>query len=92
MATTVGTKGQVVIEKEIRDALGVVPGSVAVQRRVGDVVELRFMPAEHGRSLLGVLASYVTTPLSDGALREAEESAWSGQAVRSDVEATRAER
>lgn len=58
MSTKVGTKGQVVIEKAIRDELGVEPGWLAVQRVVGDRVELRFFPAEHDRSLHGVLAEH----------------------------------
>jgi AbrB family looped-hinge helix DNA binding protein len=32
MATKVGAKGQVVIEKAIRDSLGIEPGSLAIQR------------------------------------------------------------
>jgi len=60
MASRVGSKGQVVIAKEIRDALGIVPGSLAAQRRVGSTVELRFLPPEHHRSLRGILARYVT--------------------------------
>ena len=59
----VGTKGQVVIDKAIRDDLGIEPGFVAVQRRVGDHVEIRFYPAEHERSLRGLLADAVTRPV-----------------------------
>lgn len=62
----VGTKGQVVIDKSIRDELGIEPGFVAVQRRVGDHVEIRFYPAEHERSLRGVLADAVTRPVDPG--------------------------
>ena len=35
MSTLVGTKGQVTIERGIREALGVKPGWWALQRRVG---------------------------------------------------------
>ena len=55
MPTTVGTKGQVVIEKGIRDALSIEPGQIAVQRVVGDRLEVRFLPPEHERSLRGRL-------------------------------------
>lgn len=55
MAHTIGTKGQVVIEKAIRDRLGVGPGWNAVQRLVDDHVEFRFIPPTHNRSLAGCL-------------------------------------
>ena len=51
----VGTKGQVVIDKELRDRLGVGPGWIAIQRLVDDHLEIRFFPPEHNESLLGVL-------------------------------------
>lgn len=60
MAYLVGSKGQVVISKEIRDQLGVRPGWMALQRVVDDHVELRFAPPEHNESLLGILAPYIT--------------------------------
>ena len=56
MSTTVGTKGQVTIEKEIREALGVQPGWRAIQRHVGNHVVISFRPPKHRRSLLGILA------------------------------------
>jgi AbrB family looped-hinge helix DNA binding protein len=58
MSYRVGPKGQVVIEKSIRDRLGVRPGSRAVQVLVGDHVEIRFLPADHEESLAGCLAVY----------------------------------
>jgi hypothetical protein len=75
------------IAREIRDALGIVPGSLVLQRRVGDTVELRFLPPEHSRSLHGILAQYVTTTLSETDERVAEETAWAADAVRRDEEA-----
>ena len=56
MAYVVGPKGQVVIAKEIRDRLGVEPGWLALQRVVGDHVEVHFLPPEHRKSLKGSLA------------------------------------
>jgi len=52
----IDSRGQLVIEEEIRRALGVRPDSVARQQLVDDHVEIRFYPAEHKRSLRGILA------------------------------------
>ncbi len=59
MTYVVGAKGQVVIAKDIRDRLGILPGWVAVQRLEGDEVHLSFLPPEHDRSLRGCLSQYV---------------------------------
>jgi bifunctional DNA-binding transcriptional regulator/antitoxin component of YhaV-PrlF toxin-antitoxin module len=58
--TKVGTKYQVVIEREARRRLGIRPGWVAVQTVVGDRLELRFLPPKHDRSLAGSLGRYAT--------------------------------
>jgi AbrB family looped-hinge helix DNA binding protein len=71
-----GAKGQIVIEKEIRDALGLAPGHLAVQTLVGDHVELRFFPPEHDESLLGVLAGQTRRPAPPDAWPRAVEEAW----------------
>lgn len=68
----VGSKYQIVIEREARRRLGVEPGWVAVQAVVGDHLEMRFLPPEHDRSLAGGLARY-----GKGAVvRAEEERAW----------------
>ena len=76
MTYTVGTKGQVVIDKEIRDALGIGPGWQASQRLAGDRVEIRFYPPEHDRSLLGILSKYVKKSIPEEEWHEATERAW----------------
>lgn len=81
MTTTVGTKGQVVIEKKIRERLGVEPGSLAVQRLVDDHVEIYFVPPTHRRSLRGILASHVRRHVSPEEWNAAREEAWA-QAAR----------
>jgi bifunctional DNA-binding transcriptional regulator/antitoxin component of YhaV-PrlF toxin-antitoxin module len=81
MAHSVGEKGQVVIEKPLRDALGVQPGFVTVQTLVNDHIEIRFYPPEHNRSLRGVLKKYVDRDLSAEELREARERAWAEAAT-----------
>jgi AbrB family looped-hinge helix DNA binding protein len=74
---TVGEKGQIVIEKPIRDALGIRPGSMAVQNLKGDHLEIRFYPAEHNRSLRGVLASRNGRSVPEQDWQKARETAWS---------------
>ncbi len=71
---TVGTKYQVVIEREARQKLGIQPGWVAVQTVVGDHLELRFLPPEHDRSLAGSLSGYAKGTVPDPA--DEERAAW----------------
>ena len=77
MTYLVGAKGQVVIAKEIRERLGVKPGWVALQRLVGDRVEIYFLPPQHRESLKGDLAKYLQTHVAPGeAWDEARRAAW----------------
>lgn len=83
MRNKVGPKGQIVIEKTIRERLGIEQGYVAVQTLVDDHVEIRFYPGEHTRSLLGILARPNQPVLTDEELSAAGERAWM-QAASSD--------
>lgn len=56
--TTVGTKYQIVIERQARQALGVAPGWQAMQRVVDGHLEIHFVPPEHDDSLAGSLHAY----------------------------------
>jgi bifunctional DNA-binding transcriptional regulator/antitoxin component of YhaV-PrlF toxin-antitoxin module len=73
MANTVGKKGQVVIEKPLREALGVQPGFVTVQTVINGHLEIQFFPPEHNQSLRGALKTNLN--LSTEELREARERA-----------------
>ena len=76
MAYRVGHKGQVIIQKEIRDTLGVQPGWMAIQQLVDDHVEIYFVPPEHNESLAGILAPHTSVRLPDeDALRAARDRA-----------------
>ncbi len=74
MANVVGSKGQVVIEKKLRDKLGIEPGWTAIQRLVDDHIEIYFVPPPHRRSLRGILKSDIHIPESEW--HEARERAW----------------
>lgn len=82
MEYRVGAKGQVVIAKEIREKLGIQPNWRAVQRLVGDHVEIHFLPPPHRRSLKGILAPNIRRSVPAGpSWDQAREAAWA-QAVR----------
>ena len=66
MALIVGTKGQIVISKDIRDKMGVKLGWIALERLVGDHVEVYFVPPEHNRSLKGALLPHIKTNIASG--------------------------
>ena len=77
MANVVGTKGQVVINKVIRQRLGIEAGWLALQRIVDDHIEIYFLPPEHNRSLKGILAPYIKKSISPGKeWDEARQVAW----------------
>lgn len=77
MPNKVGPKGQLVIDKAIRERLGVLPGWEAVQMIAGDHVKIYFVPPPHRRSLKGSLSQYVTRSVGDGEEWErAREAAW----------------
>ncbi len=76
MANVVGTKGQVVIAKEIRDNLGIGPGWITIQRVVDDHVEIVFLPPEHRESLKGSLAPHIKARVPPAEWRRARESGW----------------
>ena len=81
MASKVGPKGQVVIEKDIRDRLGIGPGWLALQRVEEGHVVIDFVPPEHNRSLAGILAPHVKRHItSEAEWDEAREMAWASMA------------
>ncbi len=86
MPAIVGQKGQVVIEKALRDALGIEPGYVAVQRMMGDHIELYFYPPEHNDSLLGALKGKVQIPKEEMEWADIRQRAWEIASVRDWIE------
>jgi AbrB family looped-hinge helix DNA binding protein len=76
MLATVGQKGQIVIEKALRDALGLRPGYFAVQKLVSDHIEIYFYPPEHTRSLRGRLANKSQKRMNTDDWQLVREAAW----------------
>lgn len=83
MSRKVGSKGQVVIDAEIRRKLGIEPGWTTHQVLVGDHVEIRFIPPRHSRSLKGCLAKHIQRRMEPEDWDRVREEAWE-KAVRED--------
>jgi AbrB family looped-hinge helix DNA binding protein len=60
MPSKVGERGQITIEKAIREELGVYAGDQAVQWVEDGHLVVTFVPAPHRRSLFGILAGEIT--------------------------------
>lgn len=72
----VGERGQVTIDKAIRERLGVKPKDIAVQEIVDGHVVIHFLPAPHRRSLRGILKSRPRRPMENrGQIQDAVEDA-----------------
>ncbi len=57
-ATVVGERGQVVIPKEIRDRLGLVPGTRLIVMQQGDS-PVMFLPVERMQKMVRQMSDYV---------------------------------
>lgn len=66
MTLVVGSKGQIVISKEIRDKIGIKPGWIALERLTGDHVEVYFVPPEHRKSLKSSLLPHIKKHIAQG--------------------------
>lgn len=55
MANVVGERFQITIDRAVRDALGVQPGDLAVERVEDARLVVEFIPRPHDRSLRGIL-------------------------------------
>ena len=82
MTFAVGTKGQVTISKEIRDALGVSAGWRSIQNIENGKLILEFLPPKHRQSLKGILADATTVRLASTEELESHAlSAWEQEAI-----------
>ena len=65
LTSRVGERGQITIDKSIREDLGVNAGDRAIQRVEDGRVVIEFVPAAHRRSLAGSLMTKVTRKPDD---------------------------
>jgi bifunctional DNA-binding transcriptional regulator/antitoxin component of YhaV-PrlF toxin-antitoxin module len=62
MASQVSDLGQITIDQDVREQLGIEPGMIADQRVVNGRWEVVFLPAPHRRSLFGVFRHAAQRP------------------------------
>ncbi len=77
MASRVGERGQITLEKRIREELGVYAGDQAIQRVENGRIVVEIVPGRHRRSAAGILRDKVKTwpPNEDWkSIREAADS------------------
>lgn len=66
MSSRVGERGQITLEKAIREELGIYAGDEAVQRIEDGRIVIEVVPGRHHRSLAGSLGPKVgRTPLDE---------------------------
>jgi bifunctional DNA-binding transcriptional regulator/antitoxin component of YhaV-PrlF toxin-antitoxin module len=65
MPSRVGERGQITIERAIREELGIYAGDVAVQRVEDGRLIVEIVPGRHRRSLEGALKAHVTRRPAD---------------------------
>jgi AbrB family looped-hinge helix DNA binding protein len=78
MGSRVGERGQITIEKAIREELGIYAGDEAVQRVEDGRIVIEMVPGRHSRSLAGAAARHARRRPADEsweALREAASAA-----------------
>jgi AbrB family looped-hinge helix DNA binding protein len=76
MTSRVGERGQITIEKSIREALGVYAGDEAVQRVEDGRIVIEVVPGRHRRSLAGALRDKTRRRPPDEAWPALRDAAW----------------
>jgi AbrB family looped-hinge helix DNA binding protein len=76
MASRVGERGQITIEKAIREELGIYAGDETVQRVEDGRIVIDVVPGRHRRSLAGSLRGKVTRQPEDEAWTTLRAAAW----------------
>jgi AbrB family looped-hinge helix DNA binding protein len=76
MSSRVGERGQITIEKAIREELGIYAGDQAVQRIEDGRIVVEVVPGRHRRSLAGSLKAKVTRRPEDDSWEALRKAAW----------------
>ena len=76
MASRVGERGQITLEKGIREELGIYAGDEAIQRVEGGRIVIEIVPGRHRRSLAGVLRDKVGALPADESWAVLRSAAW----------------
>ena len=76
MSSRVGERGQITIEKSIREELAIYAGDEAVQRVEDGRIIIEVIPGRHRRSLAGSLRSKVGRRPVDEAWDALRDAAW----------------
>ena len=76
MSSRVGERGQITIEKAIREELGIDAGDEAVQRVEDGRIVIEVVPGRHRRSLAGTLRDKVARRPDDESWERLRRAAW----------------
>ena len=76
MGSRVGERGQITIEKAVREELGIYAGDEAVQRVEYGRIVIEVVPGRHRRSLAGTLRDKVGRTPPDEAWEALRQGAW----------------
>lgn len=76
MVSRVGQRGQITIEKAIREELGIYAGDQTVQRVEDGRIVIEVVPGRHRRSLAGTLNSRVGRRPDDESWEPLRQAAW----------------
>ena len=76
MSSRVGDRGQITIEKAIREELGIYAGDEAVQRVENGRIVIDMVPGRHTRSLAGAAAPHVRRRPPDESWDALRDAAW----------------
>jgi AbrB family looped-hinge helix DNA binding protein len=76
MASRVGERGQITLEKRIREELGIRAGDEAIQRIENGRIVVEVVPGRHSRSLAGAAAPHITRQPSDESWEVLRDAAW----------------